>query len=367
MKKLTAMLLALCMLLAAVPALGEDASGNWYMTLADVSLGYITLNTDGTAALGLPGQDEITGTWTQEEGKVTVTAEGQSLDFAFDGTSLTSEMFPLSITREEGKVSMDLMSKMMNSEEYELPEGMTETDMMMIAVNFMTEYAQLMETVGGMAGETGTGTAEPAEEVKVDVLKEGFRVNESYSGFRATYIAKIQNNTSAPLYVTDGSMVLKDAAGNVVGEAKYMSSRGSRYLEPGEISFVSLEADLEENIEVTYETNIEVKRDGYFTDKAVTVTDPAYVAPEGYEGAYMKAAVVNDTDAPLASINAVFVLEDAEGNLLALEDEALYRHELGTNSTLILWTSIDSRASEYFAANGIEPAAVEAYAWVESR
>ena len=39
MKKLTALLLALCMLLAVVPALGEDFSGTWYMVLEDVTVG----------------------------------------------------------------------------------------------------------------------------------------------------------------------------------------------------------------------------------------------------------------------------------------------------------------------------------------
>ena len=88
MKKITALLLVLCMLLAAVPAMGEGPSGNWYMTLADVSLGYILLNEDGTANLNIASQTEITGTWTMDGDSVTITAEGEPLTFAYDGTSL---------------------------------------------------------------------------------------------------------------------------------------------------------------------------------------------------------------------------------------------------------------------------------------
>lgn len=39
MKKWIALLMTLCLLAAAVPALGEDFSGNWYLTLADVNFG----------------------------------------------------------------------------------------------------------------------------------------------------------------------------------------------------------------------------------------------------------------------------------------------------------------------------------------
>ena len=40
MKKLAALLLALCMMIAAIPALADGEAGTWYMTLADVTLGY---------------------------------------------------------------------------------------------------------------------------------------------------------------------------------------------------------------------------------------------------------------------------------------------------------------------------------------
>ena len=380
MKKLTAMLLALCMLLAAVPALAEDASGNWYMTLADVTLGYILLNEDGTATVNIASQEDMTGTWTAEGDSVTVTVEGQPLTFAYDGASLKSDLFPLNLGREEGRLPMDVISKMMSGEEYELPEGMTETDMVTIAMNFIAEYTKLMEQTSDTAqdaGETTASAAEPAApaaepaapaaEPAVTILQENFSVVESYSGFRGTYLAKVRNDTAEPLYLTGGTLKLTGADGNAAGEATYLYTCGSRYLEPGETSFISMQADMTENIEVTVEKTIEVKQNYYRTDKTVAAADAVYVQGESeYDSDLMKVTVTNDSDQPLPGLEVVFALEDAEGNLLALSTEALYRHELGANSTINMVTSVDSRIADYLETNGIEPTTVEAYAWVET-
>lgn len=61
------------------------------------------------------------GTWTESDGVTTITIDGTPLDFAYDGTTLVNDMFPLPLSREEGKLTMDLISKMMSGEEYTLP------------------------------------------------------------------------------------------------------------------------------------------------------------------------------------------------------------------------------------------------------
>ena len=143
MKKLAALLLALCMMIAALPALADGEVGTWYMTLADVTMGYITLNEDGTAIANMLGSDEMAGTWTAGENAITVTIDGDPVTFAFDGTTMTAEEFPLPLTKEEGKLTMDLMAKVINDEEYELPEGMTKDDLTTYALNFLAEYQKL--------------------------------------------------------------------------------------------------------------------------------------------------------------------------------------------------------------------------------
>ena len=153
MKKLTALLLALCMMIAAVSALAESAVGSWYMTLADVTMGSIVLNEDGTAVFNMIGSEEMTGTWTEEENAVTVTIQNDPLTFAYDGTTLSSEQFPLPLAREEGKLAMDLLTKVMNNEEHELPEGMTEEDLTTMVMNFLGEFTNLMGSMEAPAEE----------------------------------------------------------------------------------------------------------------------------------------------------------------------------------------------------------------------
>ena len=159
MKKIAALLLVLCMLLTAIPALGEGPSGNWYMTLADVSLGYILLNEDGTANLNIASQVEATGTWTVDGDNVTITAEGEPLTFVYDGTSLKSDVFPLSLGREEGRLPMNVIVSMMSGEEFELPEGMTEDDVRTIGMNFIAEYSRIMEAASASADSGATAVS----------------------------------------------------------------------------------------------------------------------------------------------------------------------------------------------------------------
>ena len=223
MKKLTAILLALCLLLAAVPALGEDFSGTWYMVLAEVTAGQFDLNADGTATAQMPGQEEtFTGTWTADDASVTITIDGDSLTFAWDGEKLFSDKLPVPVVREAGRVPMDLIQKYMGGEEYELPEGMDEAELLSIMVNFAAETQALSGSVGSdetpaePAAEPASEpaaepAAEPAGEAKLDVVGEKFFVAESYNGFRAYYTVKLQNNTSAPVYLKGCNLIVTDA------------------------------------------------------------------------------------------------------------------------------------------------------------
>ena len=372
MKKLTAMLLALCMLLAVVPALGEDFTGTWYMTLAEVSMGSFVLNEDGTSTANVLGQDPYEGTWSADGDTVTITVDGAPAEFTFDGTNLVSTVIPVPLTREEGKLSMDIITKMYSNEEYELPEGMTELDVMTIAMNFMAEYSKLME---GSESETGAGTSDepteepaPAEEAKITVLKENFYVLESaYSGPRAIYIAQVKNETSAPLYVRGGTMDVLNKEGASVGKTEYTYTCGSRYLDPGEISYVSFQADVTVAKDVTYEKTFDVSADPYYTaDRAVTVGKPEF-EENSYGSLYLKATVTNDSEEPLKGMEILFVLNDSEGTPLYLSTESIYNHELTAGSSITMVTSIYSNVQEYCEANGIEFGEAEAIAYTEVR
>ena len=354
MKKWTAALLALCMLLAVIPALGEgeDVSGMWYANMGEVIVATLTLNGDGTAAMevldptGAPLNAE--GEWSFQDNVVTMTVEGSSAEFRLEDGNLDSDWFPVLFTRRQGKLTRLQAVAMIKGEETELSEGMTEEE----AQFYIEQYKQAM----GITDQ---------EEPELTVLRENFKVVESYNGYRGIYIAKVQNNTGSPFFISGGTMTMKDAEGNAVGEAKYLSQCGSKYLEPGEISFVSIEADVNEGATVAdFEKTLSMSDRGYGTDVNLPVTDPEYKLGM-YDNYFLRATVTNDTEEARPNIAAVMVAEDAEGNLLLLCTASLYYYELGAGSTITLVNSVDSRTMKYFEENGITPVAVEAYAYYQ--
>ena len=380
MKKLTALLLALCMLLAAVPALGEDISGSWYIVLEDVNIGQFDLKADGTAAMHMAaGEKELNyeGTWESRENGVAVTFEGETLEMAYDAETdtISSSLFPVPVQREQGKYDITLIMNVVNGNGAELPEGMTEMEVMTVAAKFMASAMALSSTQSGTdGGSTGTddGGAAPDETKNapaggtgLDVLAENFVVTESYSGYDGTYIAKVQNNTGSPLWLTSGSLAVKDASGNLVATRDYLSTCASKYLEPGEISAITISVDLEQAGEYSYEANIKAEESSYRgTDVNVPAADPAF-ADGKYDSKVCRVTIANEADSNMTGLNVAYLLSDGNGLPVALFTEALYNHELGPKSTIVMVSSLYSRLVDYLKANSITPT-VEAFAWVEN-
>lgn len=361
MKKLTAMLLALCMLLVMASALGEetDYTGNWYCRVGEINLGSMTLNADGTASAVMTGAP-YEGTWSADGTSVTVTL-GAPAVFTYNGEELVADVMPAPFRREEGKIPYELFGSYMNGELTEYPEGLTAEDFVMASADFMAFYAANQEELGG-----GSVTAAaPETTAEITLLQENFLVMEGYSGYTGTYMAKVQNNTEAPLFITGGSLTVTDADGNTAGEGKYLSSCGSKYLEPGEVSFISMQADLDADGEYSYVASISAETKSYYNpDRILTVAEPV-TETDKYGSYYIKAAVTNDTEAPLAGVKVVYVLEDEEGKPLDISTEALYRHLLGAGSEITMVTSVSSRLLEYCQAKGISVATVEVAAFAE--
>ena len=129
-----------------------------------------------------------------------------------------------------------------------------------------------------------------------------------------------------------------------------------------------MNVDLESDGKYTFEANIETKTDSWrSTDVAVKAENPGFVKVEGeYNSDLMEVTVINEADVPVAGIQAVLVLIDADGDLLDIDTQDLYRNALGGNSSITLVSTVDDRVKKYYEANGFEPVAVEAYAWVEN-
>lgn len=392
MRKILALLMALCLAMAAIPAAAEgDVSGNWYLVMVGMTAFSIDLKTDGTCSMTVfsnEGEQSGEGTWTQDGDKISLTIEGNTLPLMYDGTNLqldaegiaalgldsamgTSGMDAsmlsglIQISREPGKITATEFNAY--QKDGTLPEGKTEADMQTIQAEMMAAVFLLLGSANTGSGSTGSREEEPAPELTV--VEENFYVRESYSGQEGVYIAKVQNNSETPAYLSDGSLILRDADGNEVGKVEYMRTTGSRYLDPGEITFVSLVADVEAGASVEgYSAELQSSAITYQTqDTALEISASELRKEEDYfTNYYATATITNNLDKPQSRISAILAVRASDGKLVDLNSASIYQNELGAGSTITLVDSVDSRAVEYCTKNNLTPDQVEAYAWIDA-
>lgn len=391
MKKFLALMLVLCMALAAIPALAEtDFTGTWYLITIGQTAGIFELNADGTCAATLYANTEeqkMEGTWSADGDVVTITAQEQALPMTFDGTDLILgeaaltafggssipegmdiSMFSslIKFSREPGKITTAELNAYNN--DGTIPEGKTKEDMDAAVAEMQVMIMSLLSGMGvDLSGAAGQDTPEAA--LPLTVVEENFYVRKSWGdNLEGCYIAKVANENDSPLSISDALLILKDADGNEVGRTEYLGRSGSRYLEPGEASFVSIRADVAEGSTVaTYEASFGTSANSYGKDTQIEASNAELRVKEGYWTTYYVAATItNASDAPLSQASVVIALKDSEGKLLDLATSGLYQNELAAGSTITLIDSIDSSTVDYCTENGIQLGGVEAFGWVES-
>ena len=391
MKKFLALMLVLCMALAAIPALAEtDFTGTWYLITIGQTAGIFELNADGTCAATLYANTEeqkMEGTWSADGEVVTITTQEQALPMTFDGTDLILgeaaltafggssipegmdiSMFSslIKFSREPGKITTAELNAYNN--DGTIPEGKTKEDMDAAVAEMQVMIMSLLSGMGvDLSGAAGQDTPEAA--LPLTVVEENFYVRKSWGdNLEGCYIAKVANENDAPLSISDALLILKDADGNEVGRTEYLGRSGSRYLEPGEASFVSIRADVAEGSTVaTYEASFGTSANSYGKDTQIEASNAELRVKEGYWTTYYVAATItNASDAPLSQASVVIALKDSEGKLLDLATSGLYQNELAAGSTITLIDSIDSSTVDYCTENGIQLGGVEAFGWVES-
>ena len=102
-KHIVFLLAAIMVLAVAIPALAEDAAGDWY-TDADGLPVHLVLGADGTFILSAPGQEDISGTWELDEGFVQLALAGQEIEtLALNGAALVHDQGGLIFTREQSE------------------------------------------------------------------------------------------------------------------------------------------------------------------------------------------------------------------------------------------------------------------------
>ena len=383
MRKTLVLLLALCLLLAPASVFADaDADGNWYLVMMGLTSGTIELNADGTCTVTVPENSEeqiLEGSWSQEDGKVSISVNDEALSLIYDGDQLLFDEGDIGalgmedagfggadlsfisgliqISREPGKLTAEEFAAY--QEDGTLPEGKTEEDMAAFEEEMTASMLAMFEGMGFYTEE------EPGP--ALTVLEDNFFVRDAYGWQDGIYLAKVQNDNDIPVYLSNGSLVLLDADNNEVGRAEYLGTTGSCYLEPGEATFVSLMAEVNEGAAVdSYTAELSTSLISYHTpDTGLDVDAAELRVTEEYGTTYYGTAVItNRTESPMANICAVIAVRSSDGKLIDINTQGLYMNELAAGSTITLVNNVDDRAVDYCAGNGTVPEQVEALAWV---
>ncbi len=202
---------------------------------------------------------------------------------------------------------------------------------------------------------------------RLNVVQENFHAVSGWWNYGYAF-AKVENSGDKPIKVNAGVMEIYNAAGEVLTSTDWMSSYAT-YLQPGEYTYVQMYSELEEGmVAADYMLTLTGKSDSSMTALRLPVSEVRLSLNEE-EGwltyNYMYATVTNNTDAPLYSIEVVLALLDEEGNILYVDSKELYSEvALMPGSSMIVRRDISSSFLEYYAANGLTPATVDAIAYV---
>ena len=200
---------------------------------------------------------------------------------------------------------------------------------------------------------------------KLSVEQENFHVISSYWTYGYAY-AKVTNAGDKAIKVNAGVLEIYDEAGDVITSSDYLSAY-AEYLEPGEYTYVKMYSEITSGKAADYTMTLTGKSDNSkHTVRLPVETDLQLGVKDGWwTYDYMYATVTNDTDKPLYGIRVVLALLDAEGNILNIDDESMYDDKaLTPGSSMIVRKSISSTFMDYYKANGIVPASVDAIAYV---
>lgn len=371
MKKVLAFVLALAMMLGlcgtALAVTQEELIGVWNMDMSAMAamtggmdedmeamaplLALMTGTMEFTAegnyklVMSFMGEEEV------QEGTYAVTADGKlSMDGSAganavvenDVLTITEEDMVLSFTRSTGEA-----------------EEASQEDQMSALLALMNA----MQTEEEAADETEAVVAAGAG--KLEAKQQNIHFVESYAPYVYGY-AKVENVGDAEIQLDDCLLQVYDEAGTLLTMKDYGDANAA-YLKPGEYTYLAAYTDVDEGTAAKAELSFTSSKDMYYTNNRLPVTtDLQLNVEEGWRTRnYMFATITNDTDAPVYDMEVVLALLDAEGNILYVQDKSFYDCSIVPGDSLIVRLDIESDFMEYFAANNLVPASVDAIAFVE--
>ena len=196
-----------------------------------------------------------------------------------------------------------------------------------------------------------------------------FKETEPKYGYSQSLFPIVQGCTYPDLRRQSAEKIASMGAdGNAIGTRDWIN-KFAEYLQPGESTYVytytSLDGKTSADVD-DYAFTVSGKSDNSSTSVRLPVsTDLAMNVQDGWwTYNYMYATVTNNTEEVIYKIETVLVLQDAEGKPLYMTSETMYDEGLVPGSSVVIRKSIDNDTLEYWQAKGVEPASVDAIAFV---
>lgn len=202
---------------------------------------------------------------------------------------------------------------------------------------------------------------------RLSVVQENFHYIPGYWNYGYVY-TKVENIGDRPIKVNAGVLEMYDANGEVITSTDYVNAFAT-YLMPGEYTYVKMYEDFDEDAAVPNDYMVTLTGKSDSSKVALRLPVESNLAMHVVDGwreyNYMYATVTNNTDEVLFDVNVALALLDAEGNILYVDSHNTYS-TLGINpgSTVTIRVDINSSFMDYFEANEIVPASVDAIAYV---
>lgn len=202
---------------------------------------------------------------------------------------------------------------------------------------------------------------------KLNVAQENTHFITSYSNYFYAY-AKVENTGDKDIKVNAGVMEVYNADGDAITSSDWINAY-ARYLQPGEYTYVCVYEDIDDGLTPDdYSLTITGKADKDSANQRFAAeTKLELDVDAGWTTRnYMYATVTNTTDDVLYDLEIVMALLDAEGNILYLDSDSLYSERgLTPGSSMVFRKDIPSNFMDYFEANSLVPATVDAIAYIE--
>ena len=201
---------------------------------------------------------------------------------------------------------------------------------------------------------------------QLNVVQENYYSITDYwvSGY---VFAKVENSGDAPVSITDGLFEIYDEAGTVIASYEYISAHCA-FLRPGEYTYVRANTNVESGVPASYKLTLTPADSSYYvyTRYPVEATYELNVSDGWWTNNYLYVTVTNTTEEPIYDLHVVCALLDEAGNILFVEHDNVYDVAIAPGSSMIFRMEMPSTFTDYFEANGIVPAAIDAFAYTET-